>query len=472
MKRYGILGAALLVPLAIAFPHLCHATTPVSLPPPQIESSASGTGFVVHEDGYILTNEHVVRGSTSIAVWVAGDRYDAELVVADEESDIALLKVNAHDLSMIPLADSDSLVRGDTVYAVGCPRGICGTITQGRVANLGVKIGSLGMIMMDLTITHGSSGGPLVDRYGRVVGITTAGLKADEEQTSGFSLAVPINEAQSLLARIPDVPATSPPAEPLDFTDIARLVEPGTAYVETRIGKTIVLHSEYGPPSKDADSLLPKVLEAYPDHVAGGIEGNWELDRWESQVEYDETVKTIHGSWATSTTSVDIRHREAAAAVVIQAPSSDRAAALLSDLMNRPDLLLGFGEMSSTQRAVTLDSSTRVTGGLRVSKKILFRESQELVPFGPGAIFYTGGYIDVVIGMQVGTLVVYAHVQYSASHNDSPAFGITEGRLILHVDDSMDGAGNLDVGLDVDQFVDRAYAEIDSFFASILEQLP
>jgi hypothetical protein len=94
------------------------------------------------------------------------------------------------------------------------------------------------------------------------------------------------------------------------------------------------------------------------------------------------------------------------------------------------------------------------------------------------------GYIDVVVGMQVSTLVVYAHVQHWASNLSPAVFGIAEGKLALHVDDSTDGAGaipgaavrpfslNLDAGLDVDQFVDRAYAETNSFFVSILEQLP
>jgi len=164
---------------------------------------ATGSGFVIHPDGYILTNYHVIEGSSSIQVKVGGKEYSANVVESLPAQDLALLKIEAHGLPVVALGNADSLQVGDDVFAIGCPGGVCGTVTAGRVANTGVTITVedgkqlQGMLMVDITTDHGSSGGPLVNSRGEVVGITTAG------QQGSFGFSIPINQAIPLLRRVP-----------------------------------------------------------------------------------------------------------------------------------------------------------------------------------------------------------------------------------------------------------------------------
>ncbi len=206
---------------------------------------ASGTGFIVTPDGYILTNKHVIEGATKVTVAIEGREYEAEVVASLPDNDIALLKIDAHGLPTVTLGDSDTVDIGDTVYAIGCPVGVCGTVTMGRVANLGVasktREGVLrGLIMLDLTITHGSSGGPLLNERGEVIGITTAGVVAQEEPT-GFGLAIPINQAIPLLSNIPGF-STSQMGRAtamLSFDEIRQNIGPATAYVEAEVKRLL-----------------------------------------------------------------------------------------------------------------------------------------------------------------------------------------------------------------------------------------
>ena len=186
---------------------------------PTVTRLTSGTGFVINPEGYILTNDHVaceslwqegdegVRDATRRVV-VGGREYEPgsiDVVEYDKERDLALLKVDASDLPFLPLASSGSTSIGDVIYAVGCPRGICGTVTQGRVANVDVRVGSFGYIMTDVTITHGNSGGPLLNSRGEVIGVTTAVLETGRgEGESGFGFAIPMADAYELLQEIPD----------------------------------------------------------------------------------------------------------------------------------------------------------------------------------------------------------------------------------------------------------------------------
>lgn len=224
MKRAAALALVTLVVATLSF--LCLGQT-VRV------SASSGTGFVVSSDGYLLTNEHVVHGATQVTVTANATEYPAAVVRTDPDSDIALLKISATGLPVVALGDSDRVAIGDTVYTIGCPRGICGTATQGRVAN--VNVGTENMILVDLTATHGSSGGPLFNARGEVVGITTAGLIANAEgETSGFTLAVPINRAAALLASVTmlgEATAGQTPGE-LDLPTLAGRLSPAVSYIE------------------------------------------------------------------------------------------------------------------------------------------------------------------------------------------------------------------------------------------------
>jgi len=196
--------------------------------------TVSGTGFVVGADGYLLTNEHVIHGATSIKVVVGGQDYSAEVKEAREDRDLALLKISGYDLPIVALGDSDTVEIGDQVVAIGCPEGICGTVTQGRVANLGVDA-TFGdktlhnLIMIDVTITHGSSGGPLLNMKGEVIGITMGGIEG-----TSFGFAIPINDAISLLDEVPGFSRSQMgrATEELSLSEIADRVRPAVIYVE------------------------------------------------------------------------------------------------------------------------------------------------------------------------------------------------------------------------------------------------
>jgi serine protease Do len=165
-----------------------------------------GSGVIVTEDGYIITNNHVVEDSTDIRVALqGGEEYPAKVVGSDAATDVAVLKVDRTGLPAIVLADSSLLEVGDTVLAVGNPFGIGQTVTAGIVSGLGR--GSIGIvdyedfIQTDASINPGNSGGPLTDVLGRLVGINTAILsRAGGNQGVGF--AVPVNIARNVMEQI------------------------------------------------------------------------------------------------------------------------------------------------------------------------------------------------------------------------------------------------------------------------------
>lgn len=163
------------------------------------EPTFSGSGFIISQDGYIMTNDHVVEGSTQVKVVLSDGitEYDAVIVGEDERSDLAILKVEAAGLEPAELGDSDQLEVGETVVAIGNPYGmeLAGTVTDGIVSALNRKIEMNGsfmtLIQTNASINPGNSGGPLVNVYGQVVGITSSKLVATDYEGIGF--AIPIN---------------------------------------------------------------------------------------------------------------------------------------------------------------------------------------------------------------------------------------------------------------------------------------
>ena len=172
----------------------------------QFKQQGVGSGFVISEDGYILTNSHVVENADQITVQLAGgEELAAKVVGRDETTDIALIKVAAKkSLPALVLGNSDQLEIGHIVVAMGSPLGLAQTVTQGIVSQKGRKdIQPSGrhiyanFIQTDASINPGNSGGPLVNIYGEVVGINTA-----IAQGTGIGFAIPINMARTLLPRL------------------------------------------------------------------------------------------------------------------------------------------------------------------------------------------------------------------------------------------------------------------------------
>ena len=167
-----------------------------------------GSGFIVTQDGYIITNSHVVDGATKITVIMHDEtEYEATLIGEDELSDVAVVKIEASELPAVELGNSDELVEGDPVVAIGTPAGIefAGTATHGMISaiNRDVKITdyygnttkTMTVIQIDAPINSGNSGGPLFDRFGRVIGMNSLKLGNGFE---GMGFALPINGVISI----------------------------------------------------------------------------------------------------------------------------------------------------------------------------------------------------------------------------------------------------------------------------------
>ena len=174
-----------------------------------------GSGFIVDGKGQVLTNAHVVDGATSISVTLdSGDRVEARTIGLDPVLDLALLQVASDEqLPTATLGDSGKIKVGDEVVAIGNPLGLDQTMTRGIVSGINRILPDVPgtndepMIQTDAPINPGNSGGPLVDRCGRVIGITT--LITQEAQNIGF--AIPINVAKSALRQLRETGRVSRP---------------------------------------------------------------------------------------------------------------------------------------------------------------------------------------------------------------------------------------------------------------------
>ena len=157
-----------------------------------------GTGIVMTEDGYILTNAHVIDGavSASVTLW-NNETFDAKLVGADSLSDIAVLKIDAHGLTPAEFVSSASLQVGDEVIAIGNPLGeeFRGTMTNGIISAINRDIAYRGhtmtLLQTNAAINEGNSGGPLIDRAGRVIGVTNMKMISSYSSIEGIGFAIP-----------------------------------------------------------------------------------------------------------------------------------------------------------------------------------------------------------------------------------------------------------------------------------------
>lgn len=183
-------------------------------------SAATGSGFVISADGYVLTNYHVIEEAakdSSVPIKVNfqnGDSYKARLVGGEEGNDVAVLKIDAEGLKPVVLGDSDVLVVGEPVYAIGNPLGeLTYSLTDGLVSALdriitfgsGEDAVSLNMLQTNCAVNSGNSGGPLFNSYGQVIGITTgkmSGSSGGRATIEGIGLAIPINDVKRLVQDI------------------------------------------------------------------------------------------------------------------------------------------------------------------------------------------------------------------------------------------------------------------------------
>ncbi len=175
------------------------------------ETASSGSGFIVSEDGYVVSNYHVVKGATKLRVIMADSKeYAAELVGYDVNNDISVLKIDAQGLPCVKLGSSDKLAVGDLVAAIGNPLGeLTSTLTVGYVSAKDRTINTEGtyinMIQTDAAINSGNSGGPLFNMQGEVIGITTAkmtGTSGSGANIEGLGFAIPIDDVKDMITQL------------------------------------------------------------------------------------------------------------------------------------------------------------------------------------------------------------------------------------------------------------------------------
>ncbi len=223
-------------------------------------SAASGSGFIISSDGYILTNYHVIEDSSKITVSLYnGESYTATLVGYDENNDIAVLKIEAEGLSTVTLGDSDSLNVGDSVVAIGNPLGeLTFSLTAGVVSALNRSITlsndvTMELIQTDCAINSGNSGGALFNMYGEVIGITNAKYSSSgsssEASIDNIGFAIPINTVKEIVYSI---------------------IETGT-YEKSYIGVTVtdVTTSVYYSTGITSGAVVYSVTEGAPADEAG-----------------------------------------------------------------------------------------------------------------------------------------------------------------------------------------------------------
>ena len=176
------------------------------------EGTATGSGFVVDEDGTIITNAHVVEGASKVTVSFeeGGEAIDADVKGVDDDSDLAVLKIDPEgkDLTVLPLGDSSKVQVGDPVVAIGNPFGLQRTVTTGIVSALQRQLDAPSgfpisdVLQTDASINPGNSGGPLLDARGQVIGINSQIATGGGQGSVGIGFAVPVNTATDLLPRL------------------------------------------------------------------------------------------------------------------------------------------------------------------------------------------------------------------------------------------------------------------------------
>lgn len=258
---------------------------PPGMAPPEREQQSLGSGFIFDSQGLVLTNEHVVRDATQIAVRLLDDRvFEADIVGTDPQTDVAVLQLrDANDLPTLPLADSDALLVGQWVIAIGNPLGLTSTVTAGITSATGRQVIPPGgqlryqdFIQTDASINPGNSGGPLLNVAGQVVGICTAIVA----QGQGLGFAIPINMVKTIL-----------PA----------LIEEGRvsrawlgAYV-SEVPDALRAELELGP----GGALITRVIEGSPGQLAGLKPGDIVM-----RIATEEVTNANQLSWVASNLSV------------------------------------------------------------------------------------------------------------------------------------------------------------------------
>lgn len=198
------------------------------------EGRGTGSGSVIDKEGHILTNYHVIEGAQKVTVRLAGDKsYPAKVVGRDPDTDLAVIKIEPPaNLTVIPLGDSEKLVVGQKVLAIGNPFGLDKTLTTGIISGLQRPIRARNgrpidaAIQTDASINSGNSGGPLLDKFGRMIGINSQ-ILSPSGGSVGVGFAVPVNTAKRIVPQLIQFGEVKRPRLGANFYSVEQLTEQG-----------------------------------------------------------------------------------------------------------------------------------------------------------------------------------------------------------------------------------------------------
>jgi len=175
--------------------------------PRTMKRTGLGSGFIISEDGYIATNNHVVEGAEKVTVRIGTKDYKADVIGKDERTDVALIKISApQKFKPVFFGNSDQVQVGDWAIAIGNPYGLSNTFTVGVISAIGrndpeMTGGTMSLIQTDASINRGNSGGPLINIKGEVIGINNM-IFSEGGGSIGLGFAIPINNAKSILEQL------------------------------------------------------------------------------------------------------------------------------------------------------------------------------------------------------------------------------------------------------------------------------
>jgi S1-C subfamily serine protease len=227
-----------------------------------VPQSGQGSGFILSKDGRILTNYHVIENAQKVEVTLSDKhKYSAQVVLQDKAHDLALLQINAPNLTPAVLSESRDLQVGQNVYAIGNPFGLNGTMTTGIISSIrsvrepqGATIENA--LQTDAAINPGNSGGPLLNARGEVIGMNTLIATGGAEQSSGIGFAIPVDTIKAVLS---------------DYTKYGRVRRPSLGIASLAIGPDLA--EQIGLPA-DYGVLVQKVIPGGAAEHAGLRGGN------------------------------------------------------------------------------------------------------------------------------------------------------------------------------------------------------
>ena len=241
-------------------------------------ASAEGSGVIISEDGYILTNNHVIDSSSSSSYYEVGDAskitvylynddtpYEAKIIGTDEQTDLAVIKIDKTGLTAAELGNSDTVQVGEWCMSIGNPLGMRSTVCQGSISALDREITdsdgkTYNVLQTDAAINEGNSGGALVNSKGQVIGINT--LKASGEGVEGLGFAIPINDTKDIYSDLIQYSKVKRPYIGITGSDITEDTVKANPTFDLKVGAYVRGVDDYSPAEKAGLKIGDIIIEA------------------------------------------------------------------------------------------------------------------------------------------------------------------------------------------------------------------